>query len=239
MKTIKLSVLLLLLGSLPLTSCKKKGCTDSDAVNYDESAKKNDGTCNFKPVITVVGTNPATVNVGASYSDAGATAFVKNGDVTDVVTDLSEVNTSQTGSFTVTYSATNEHGTSTATRTVNVVLGQSSYIGTYSTTDDCDDLGFPHITEPQIIAGSNSNQLILESAFTVIGGTIVFNISGENVTVPATSIPITIAGFEVGTLDFSGTGTMNATGTEMTVSYDWTRTGQLEDQGFCTIVYTK
>lgn len=29
------------------TSCRKKGCTDSTAINYDSDAKKDDGTCEF------------------------------------------------------------------------------------------------------------------------------------------------------------------------------------------------
>lgn len=30
-----------------LSSCKKEGCTDPDATNYSESAKKDDCTCNY------------------------------------------------------------------------------------------------------------------------------------------------------------------------------------------------
>ena len=31
------------------TSCKKKGCTDPTATNYNEKAKKDDGTCEYAP----------------------------------------------------------------------------------------------------------------------------------------------------------------------------------------------
>jgi len=37
-----------ILTSLISTSCKKKGCIDSLASNYDEKAKKDDGTCTFE-----------------------------------------------------------------------------------------------------------------------------------------------------------------------------------------------
>lgn len=35
----------LLFVFIVLSSCKKEGCTDSYAVNYDDNAKKNDGSC--------------------------------------------------------------------------------------------------------------------------------------------------------------------------------------------------
>ena len=33
---------------LMATSCKKEGCTDVDATNYNSEAKKDDGTCTFE-----------------------------------------------------------------------------------------------------------------------------------------------------------------------------------------------
>ena len=69
------------------------------------------------PVITVTGANPATVLVGGSYTDAGATA-----DGGETVTSSGTVNTSVVGAYTITYSATDAaNNTGTATRTVNVV----------------------------------------------------------------------------------------------------------------------
>lgn len=40
-------LLILSLFSLSIGSCKKEGCTDQYACNYDSSAGKDDGTCNF------------------------------------------------------------------------------------------------------------------------------------------------------------------------------------------------
>ena len=68
------------------------------------------------PVITITGDNPATVEKGATYTDAGASA---NGGET--VTTTGTVNTGVVGSYTLTYSATDGTNTGTATRTVNVV----------------------------------------------------------------------------------------------------------------------
>ena len=69
------------------------------------------------PVITVTGDNPATVELGATYIDAGATA-----DDGSTVTTTGTVDTNKVGSYTLTYSATDAAGnTGTSTRTVNVV----------------------------------------------------------------------------------------------------------------------
>ena len=72
------------------------------------------------PVITVVGDNPATVELGATYTDAGATA-VDFGESINVATS-GTVNTDVVGTYILTYTATDASGnSSTATRTVNVV----------------------------------------------------------------------------------------------------------------------
>ena len=69
------------------------------------------------PVITLTGDNPATVELGATYTDAGATA-----DGGETVTSTGTVDTSTVGAYTITYSATDAaNNTGTTTRTVNVV----------------------------------------------------------------------------------------------------------------------
>ena len=69
------------------------------------------------PVITVLGDNPATVELGSTYTDAGATS-----DGGETVSSSGSVDTDTVGTYTITYSASDAAGnTSTATRTVNVV----------------------------------------------------------------------------------------------------------------------
>ncbi len=69
------------------------------------------------PVITVLGNNPATVELGSTYTDAGATA-----DGGETVTTSGTVDTNTVGVYTITYTATDSSGNQgTATRTVNVV----------------------------------------------------------------------------------------------------------------------
>ena len=69
------------------------------------------------PIITILGDNPATVELGSTYSDAGATT---NEGTISVVSN--NVNPNIVGSYSIVYSATDAAGnTSTSTRTVNVV----------------------------------------------------------------------------------------------------------------------
>ena len=72
------------------------------------------------PVVSVIGDNPATVELGGTYTDAGAIANDASGTLTVVTTGT--VDTDTVGSYTITYSATDaSDNTGTATRTVNVV----------------------------------------------------------------------------------------------------------------------
>ena len=84
------------------------------------SALTDDGYDNVPPVITINGDNPATVELGSTYVDDGATAFDDFHGVTEASSESVDTNT--VGSYTITYSATDKDGnTASATRTVNVV----------------------------------------------------------------------------------------------------------------------
>lgn len=79
---------------------------------------------NHPPVLTLIGSNPATVNVGETYVDAGATAFdQEDGDITANIISTSTVNTAIAGSYTVTYNVSDSQGlpATPVSRTVNVL----------------------------------------------------------------------------------------------------------------------
>ncbi len=78
---------------------------------------------NTPPVITILGDNPATINVGTVYTDAGASSTdAQDGDITSHIIASSTVATTTVGTYTVTYTVTDSGGlTATSTRTVNVV----------------------------------------------------------------------------------------------------------------------
>lgn len=43
---------ILFIATILFTSCKKEGCTDSLAENYDQEADKNDNTCTYEGKVT-------------------------------------------------------------------------------------------------------------------------------------------------------------------------------------------
>lgn len=75
------------------------------------------------PVITISGSNPISVNVGDTYTDAGATATDDiDGNITESIIVVNNVNTAVAGTYTVTYNVSDSAGNhaTEATRTVNV-----------------------------------------------------------------------------------------------------------------------
>lgn len=75
------------------------------------------------PVLSILGTNPAEVFLGQPYMDEGATAMDNvDGNITDQIMTVSNVDTSVEDSYQVIYSVEDTDGNSTsATRVVNVV----------------------------------------------------------------------------------------------------------------------
>ncbi|MEG1495116.1 MAG: DUF5011 domain-containing protein, partial [Bacilli bacterium] len=82
-----------------------------------------------KPVITLVGTDLVTVKAFSTYTDAGATANdIIDGDLTSKITVVSNVNTSNVGTYTVTYTVVDLAGNpATLTRTIVVEKAMPTY----------------------------------------------------------------------------------------------------------------
>ena len=76
------------------------------------------------PAITLLGSNPVTVQQGSVYTDAGATATDNiDGNITSKIVTVNPVNTDVAGTYTITYDVKDTAGNAATqvTRTVNVV----------------------------------------------------------------------------------------------------------------------
>ena len=88
---------------------------------------------NVNPTITILGSNPASVFKGSSYTDEGATAVDDiDGDITNNIIVTNNVNTSNIGIYSVIYEVSDTVGnTVSSTRIVNVVSAPGSTIPPY------------------------------------------------------------------------------------------------------------
>ena len=68
MNKTKLTISILCFSLLSIVSCKKEGCTDADATNYDEKAKKDDGSCIMYEVPSTYDFYDAAGNSTVSYT---------------------------------------------------------------------------------------------------------------------------------------------------------------------------
>jgi hypothetical protein len=250
MKKLILFFLASSIGIFSMTSCKKKGCTDPTASNFNSAAKKDDGTCLYTPFINIIGSADTTISVGSTYNDPGATATNKDGSSATVTT-VDQVNASTVGVYEVTYTASNSNGTSTAKRKVNVVVSSDNWLANWVVSSDC-GASFPLNSTPTINLGANNSALVIDGMFSISipsiplvlpnglniasGGTANATINGATITVPSQSYDVS----GIGTITYEGVGTMNATGTEFTVTYTYNNDlPAIGGSGTCTATYTK
>ena len=66
-----------------VTSCKKKGCTDTEAYNYSEEAKKDDGSCSYEA--------PYIIPTTYSFADASGNSTVNFSGQTERLNQLREM----------------------------------------------------------------------------------------------------------------------------------------------------
>jgi hypothetical protein len=87
----------------------------------------------YYPSITILGDGFVVVGLGSTYNDAGCTVILNGEDVSDQAIITSNVNTTRTGLYTVTYKAVNTDGFSrSASRTVYVADLANVYEGDLS-----------------------------------------------------------------------------------------------------------
>ncbi|MCH2233791.1 MAG: DUF5011 domain-containing protein [Crocinitomicaceae bacterium] len=231
----KLSMLAFIAISLGLGACKKKGCTNIQAVNFDTEAEKDDGSCNFIPTITLNGESTVTIGLSDTYTDAGATATNQDGSTVTVTDDSELVTSGLAGTYTITYTASNEHGNATATRTVIIEMNSDDALGDYTCASDCGATQFPVDGARTIGSGVTSNSLVINDFFTLVGGTANATLDGQTLSFPNQTIAIT-----GGDITFSGTGEFNSAATSVTVNFTYDNTVPfVGGSGTCSATYSK
>ncbi len=132
------------------------------------------------PVISLVGSNPQTIEVGSAYTELGATASDNyDGDLTgSIVIDASAVDTATVGLYWVTYDVTDSNGNAAVqrTRTVQVV-----------------DTTLPVIT----LVGANPQLIEVGGPYAELGATASDNYDGDltgSIVIDASAVNTSVVG---------------------------------------------
>lgn len=153
-----------------------------------------------KPVISLVGSPTVSVNFGASYTDAGATASDNvDGIITGSIVTVNPVNTGTLGTYTVTYNVTDSHGNvaDQVTRSVTVV-----------------DVTAPVIT----VTGANPMDVEVGSAYTELGAVADDDVDADFAATPSGSVDTNTLGTYIITYNAADSSTNAAISVSRTVN---------------------
>lgn len=195
------------------------------------SCGKDDTT---PPVITILGENPVDHLLNAPYLDPGATAQ-DDEDGALVVEVTNEVDVTKIGTYSVTYRAEDNSGNvTTAVRTVNITVAQSTYVFTWAVSDSVVGVGQGIYDYTCGITASSVSSKILISNFAGFGNPVVVEALFDkfgNITIPLQTMVGVPAGSE-GTV--IGTGTTATSGNQMFIQYTISYTAGGTDTGYAS-----
>lgn len=128
-----------------------------------------------RPLISLLGNNPASVALNATYTDAGATATdTVDGDVSANIVTGGTVDTNTAGTYTLTYDVQDAQGNAAVRLTRQVIVGS------------------PDTTAPVIsLLGDNPAQLAINASYTDAGATALDNVDGDvTANITSSGLPI-------------------------------------------------
>ena len=190
------------------------------------------------PELTLLGDAIMNICLNESFDDPGIQSIdAYDTDISNLIDISSNLDIGTVGSYIITYTSTDENdNVSTVERIVNVEICVSSLLSSYNVSHDCQLLGQDIINNSQtIIEGNTVNEFIIDDFNTFISQ-ITGTIDGNNLTIPQNVFSVGQAplSFDV---TLSGVGTINDTGDEIVINYDYD--AGLAGSGTCTATYTK
>ncbi|MEM7037382.1 MAG: DUF5011 domain-containing protein [Bacteroidota bacterium] len=197
-------------------------------VTFVASGCKKEDT--VAPVITLLGDNPMTVEIGGTFTDPGATATDDvDGDLTSEITSTGTVDPNTAGHYHITYSVTDAAGNNTtAEREVDVEIDRAAYLGGYTVSETCPS-PYGLNSAPTISAGSTDDEVVI-SLFYFNGGSLSCTVDGATITVNANQTPQPWGD------TVTGSGTFD--GSVFTLNLTFSPQGGNPDVN-CTATYTK
>ncbi len=190
------------------------------------------------PELTLLGDAIMDLCLGDSLVDPGIQSIdAYDVDISDLIDITSNLDNGTVGSYTITYTSTDENGNvSTVERTINVGICVSSLLSTYNVNHDCQLIGQDIINDSQsIIQGNLTNEFIIDN-FNAFISQISGTIDGNVVTIPQNVFSVGQFPLSID-VTLSGTGSINDTGDEIVINYDYD--AGLAGSGTCTATYTK
>ena len=160
--------------------------TATDGTNQVTATRTVNVVDTTAPIITLNGANPQTIELGAGYTELGATA-----DDGSTVTIDDDAFMDVVGAYTITYTATDGTNQVTATRIVNVVDTTAPIITLNGANPQTIELGAGY-TELSASADDGSTVTIDSSAFTDVVGTYTITYTATDGTNPATPVTRTV-----------------------------------------------
>ena len=190
------------------------------------------------PELILLGDAIMDLCLGDSLVDPGIQSIdAYDVDISDLIDITSNLDNGTVGSYTITYTSTDENGNvSTVERTINVGICVSSLLSTYNVNHDCQLIGQDIINDSQsIIQGNSTNEFIIDN-FNAFISQISGTIDGNVVTIPQNVFSVGQFPLSID-VTLSGTGSVNDTGDEIVINYDYD--AGLAGSGTCTATYTK